>query len=265
MEIGKYCRENLPVLLRVLRGNRNTVEQYLPAARVIKPGQKHRQGRLSAAVAANQEHQFATGNGQVQRPDTKTGMIFFAFIAEHQIAQFERLPASRHHRRRKVLLVLRQFQGFQFAKGHLCAEQRRQRAHGLQHRRAQEQQRQGIGCGDIGIRPAQRVCHKEDQPDRPQHHDIRPVHGAQVKGIGTDNVEAVLLGIFAVNIVKQMPRPFAVKRQLFAPFDDFLIVSLQFVFRFTHFRQMAVNVRHQYETTDNGDHQPDNRHQKHFR
>ncbi|MNJ02292.1 hypothetical protein D3C73_1622060 [compost metagenome] len=58
---------------------------------------------------------------------------------------------------------------------------------------------------------------------------------------------------------------FTVQRQFLAPFDHFLIIGLQLVFRITHFRQMAVNVRHQFEPAENGDQQPDNRHQQHFR
>ncbi|CAH0326605.1 hypothetical protein SRABI106_04714 [Rahnella aquatilis] len=86
-----------------------------------------------------------------------------------------------------------------------------------------------------------------------------------MEGVGADDVVTIFFGIFTVYIIKQMARTLAVQRQLFAPLDHFLIIGLQFVFRITHFRQMTVNMRHQFETAENSDQQPDDRHQQHFR
>ena len=82
---------------------------------------------------------------------------------------------------------------------------------------AQEQQGQGEGGGHIGVGPAQPVGQEEDQADGTQHHDVRPVHRAQVVGIGADDLLPVVLGILLIELVVDEVGTLAVERQPLLP------------------------------------------------
>lgn len=123
-----------------------------------------------------------------------------------------------------------------------------------------KQQGQGEGGGHIGVGPAKAVGQKEDQTDGPQHHDIRPVHRAQVIGVGADDLLAVVTGILFIELVVNEVSPLAVERQLLAAGDDGLIVLIEPIFGLTHVGEMAINTVHQQPAHHHGNRDPERGH-----
>ncbi len=111
---------------------------------------------------------------------------------EGDIAQLQRLPVRMRLRPGKAWPVRGEGELTKLVKRHLGAEQRGQRADGGEQRRAQKQQRQGIGRRHGGIGPAEAVGHPKHQPDGAKHHNIRPVDRAEVEGIGANDMVPVL-------------------------------------------------------------------------
>ena len=122
---------------------------------------------------------------------------------------------------------------------------------------AQEQQGQGEGGGHIGVGPAQPVGQEEDQADGTQHHDVRPVHRAQVVGIGADDLLPVVPGILLIELVVDEVGTLAVERQLLAPGDDGLVVLVEPVFGLAHVRQVAIDPVHQQPAHHHGHGDPE--------
>ncbi|MNS97589.1 hypothetical protein D3C72_1319280 [compost metagenome] len=77
-------------------------------------------------------------DGQIDRADGKVVIL----IMESDVTQLQRFPVREGVRARKIRAERRQRKLIQFSEGHLCTEQRRQRTHGGEQRRTQEQQRQ---------------------------------------------------------------------------------------------------------------------------
>ena len=180
------------------------------------------------------------------------------------IAQLQRLPVRMRLRPGKVGPVRGEGELTQLVKRHLGAEQRGQRADGGEQRRAQKQQRQGIGRRHGGIGPAEAVGHPEHQPDGAKHHNIRPVDRAEVEGIGANDMVPVLPGVREVELVKHILRALAVEGQLFTPLQHRLIVVIQFIFRFAQAGHMFVHPRDQHKAAPDGERHPQRRHQHHF-
>ena len=183
---------------------------------------------------------------------------------EGDIAQLQRLPVRMRLRPGKVGPVRGEGELTQLVKRHLGAEQRGQRADGGEQRRAQKQQRQGIGRRHGGIGPAEAVGHPEHQPDGAKHHNIRPVNRAEMEGIGANDMVPILPGVREVELIKHILRAFAIEGQLFAPLQHRLVVVIQLIFRFAQAGHMFVHPRHQHKTAPDGERHPQRRHQHHF-
>ncbi len=143
------------------------------------------------------------------------------------LLQLDTLPGADGGRQREVRIRLGQIEGSNLVERHLSGKQGRQGTNPLQQRGAQEQQGQRKGSSHIGVGPAKAVGQKEDQTDGPQHHDIRPVHRAQVIGVGANDLLAVVTGILLIELVVNEVSPLAVERQLLATGDDGLIVLIE--------------------------------------
>ncbi|MNE66951.1 hypothetical protein D3C80_1625330 [compost metagenome] len=59
VEIRKDGREQAAIIFTIGNRNRLTIQQDLPTNGHIQPSEQHGQRRFTAAVAANQEYQFA--------------------------------------------------------------------------------------------------------------------------------------------------------------------------------------------------------------
>ena len=157
-----------------------------------------------------------------------------------------------HLRLREFSAVGRERKLIQLIECHLSAEQSRQRANRREQRRAQEEQRQRIGGRHRRIGPAQAVSHPEDQANRAQHHNIRPVDRAQMEGIGADNMVAVFARVREIELIKYIFSALAIKGELFASFENRLIIVIQLIFGFAQRGHVLVDPRHQHKSAPDG-------------
>ncbi|MOA32978.1 hypothetical protein D3C78_1542360 [compost metagenome] len=105
VKVGENGGKQPAIVMHVRRILRNAVQQYLPADRLIQSGQQHSQRRFSAAIAANQEHQFAAAQRQIQRAHGESGLFFRRAIMEHHLTQLQCLPGLGRSRRKFLLIV----------------------------------------------------------------------------------------------------------------------------------------------------------------
>ncbi|MNF70773.1 hypothetical protein D3C84_526970 [compost metagenome] len=235
-------------------GNGFTIQQDPARDRLIEPGQQHGQGRLAGAVAAYDEDLLPPLNGQIDGPH---GEAALPLIVKAHLLQLDPLPGTGGRRQRERGLRLGQIQGRYLVERHLGRDQGRQGANALQQRSAQEQQGQGEGGGHIGVGPAEAVGQEEDQAYGPQHHDVRPVHRAQVIGIGADNLPAVIPGVLLIELVIDEVGTLAIERQLLAARDDGLVVLVEPVFGLAHPGQVAIDPVHQQPAHHHGHGDPE--------
>ncbi|MOA01207.1 hypothetical protein D3C78_1205990 [compost metagenome] len=135
---------------------------------MIQPGQQHSQRGFSTAIAANQKQHLPAINGQIDRTYRK----IIVLVAEHDVAQLQRFPVRERLRARELRPEGGESKLIELSESHLCAKQRGQRAYRRQQRCTQEQQRQRVRRGHVGIRPSQAVRHPKHQTNRTQHHDV---------------------------------------------------------------------------------------------
>lgn len=85
-----------------------------------------------------------------------------------------------------------------------------------------------------------------------------------MKGVGAHDMMTVGFRIFAVHVIEDLLRALAIQRQLFAPFNDGLEVSVKAIFSIAQRCHMPVDARHQQPATDNSDRHPYCGDQQHF-
>ena len=86
MKIGEHGREQASIGGAIARPHRHIVDTDLAGDRAVQAGQQPRQGRLAAAVAADQKNQFAAAQGEVDRADAETAVAFGMPVGKGHIA-----------------------------------------------------------------------------------------------------------------------------------------------------------------------------------
>ncbi|GCT15833.1 hypothetical protein HmCmsJML009_00473 [Escherichia coli] len=120
-DIGKHCRKQFAIIFRLFAADRFAIQQDFAALWLIQARQQHRQRRFSTTVATNQKQQFATFDGEVNRPNGKRVIL----ISKRNIAQLQRLPVGKRLRTRKLCFERREREFVQLVKRHLRRQQRR--------------------------------------------------------------------------------------------------------------------------------------------
>ena len=133
-DIGKHCRKQFAIIFRLFAADRFAIQQDFAALWLIQARQQHRQRRFSATVATNQKQQFATFDGEVNRPNGKRVIL----ISKRHVTQLQRLPVGKRLRARKLCFERREREFVQLVKRHLRRQQRRQCANRRKQRRTQE-------------------------------------------------------------------------------------------------------------------------------
>ncbi len=235
-------------------GDRLPIQQDPARYRLIEAGQQHGQGRLAGAVATYDEELFPPLDHQI---DGTHGETTLPLIVKAHLLQLDALPGAGRGRQRELGVRRGKIEGRYLVERHLGGEQGRQRANALQQGGTQEQQGQREGGGHLGVGPAQPVGQEEDQTDGPQHHDIRPVHRAQVIGVGANDLLPIVLRILLIKLVVNEVGPLAVERQLLAASDDGLIVLIEPILGLTHMGEMAIDPVHQQPAHHHGEGDPE--------
>ena len=133
-DIGKHCRKQFAIIFRLFAADRFAIQQDFAALWLIQARQQHRQRRFSATVATNQKQQFATFDGEVNRPNGKRVIL----ISKRHVTQLQRLPVGKRLRAWKLCFERCEREFVQLVKRHLRRQQRRQCANCRKQRRTQE-------------------------------------------------------------------------------------------------------------------------------
>ena len=258
VEVGEHAGEQLTVGQPVLRTDDLAVDQNHPRRRSIQAAEQARQAGFAAAVAAHEEHGFATAQGQVDRADIKTRLVALGRVVVFDVAQFEGLPVAGDVARGNVeaLVVLGQGQGLDFIQRHTPGDLRRDRRHRQNQRRAHEQHGQRVGGRHFRRCPAQTVRQIERQADGAEDHDVGPVAGQAVITVSQGEMLAVALGGDVEGFFVQTARAVAVEGQLFAPVNHALIALIELVFRLTQRADVGVEFAHQQPAHAEGERHP---------
>ena len=235
----------------------STIDPQATGIGPVKPCDQACQGGLAATIATDQEHPFATLQGQVQGADNKTRTVLGAVAVRHGI-QLQALPTleRRGSGQVEVFPVGLKLQGIQLLQRHVGPQQIGNRAHARHQRCAHEQDHHGKGRRHGVIGPTVATDQGKHQREAGQDHAVDPVAVGPMEGIGTHHVMKVVTGTGQVLLLVQVLRPGAVQCQLLSPLDNCAVMRVQCIIRLAQLAHVRLGTAHQLLADDHHQRQP---------
>ena len=94
VKIAKHGREELAVIVPVPIGDEFAVQPDFAGFGRVKPGDDLGQGGFAAAVAADEEHQFAAAEAEVNRTEHEMAVVLLAVVGMSHAFEFQSLEVD---------------------------------------------------------------------------------------------------------------------------------------------------------------------------